>query len=675
MTLLTPLGLLGLLSLIILIIIYIIKPNYQQRIISSTYIWRLSLKYKKKRVPINKLRNVLLIVCQILILSCCAVILAQPGRILLAKETGEESVIILDTSASMRHEVDTGDGVKTRFQRAVTDAIDLAADTFRNNGKVTVILAKEEPEYVLSSRLTYDNANALYKELNTLAEDPYVCSYGSCDIDKALSACEDIILINDSTKVFLYTDTTYIHVPHGVTVMNDVVLYDDATDPERNEWNVAILDARAEYEDNYYNYYVDVVCYGRSYQDLNVRLTLTNVNGGETPEYVATAKVSLEDGVVTTLAFRKDPFPSGQVPKNTVLAQLNDGSSFLGVYLFGSARVSIQDETDKEVFYDDGFYEDNEFYIYGGLKSELKIQYVSSVPNPFINGAILAVRSKYEQTWDISLDNVMFIQEAASDGYDLYIYELEQVPSALPTDGVSLVISPENSIGGSGVNTGEYTDVTVSGGVSLTKDTDHPLLKNINESNILVTRFLKTFSYDDQYTSILSILGQPMILVANDSQNKAVFVNFDLHYSNWPLTVEFPVFMMNFFEYYFPPMVDSNSFEVGESVNLKARGDAITVEGPEFSQSYTAFPASFNVKLPGTYTLTQDTFGGNMLTEKVFVRIPASESNTHPELDTMLNPFAESNAKDYYKDLMMYVAIGLTALMFAEWILQLRDNM
>ena len=35
----------------------------------------------------------------------------------------------------------------------------------------------------------------------------------------------------------------------------------------------------------------------------------------------------------------------------------------------------------------------------------------------------------------------------------------------------------------------------------------------------------------------------------------------------------------------------------------------------------------------------------------------------------------EESKKDYYKDLMMYVAIGLTALMFAEWILQLRDNM
>ena len=67
MTLLVPLGLLGLLGVVALIIIYIIRPNYQQKFISSTYIWKLSLKYRKKRIPTSKLRNILLILCQVCI--------------------------------------------------------------------------------------------------------------------------------------------------------------------------------------------------------------------------------------------------------------------------------------------------------------------------------------------------------------------------------------------------------------------------------------------------------------------------------------------------------------------------------------------------------------------------------------------------------------------------------
>ena len=49
---LTPLGFLGLIGLIILLIIYIIKPNYQNKYISSTFVWKLSLKYRKKKMPL-----------------------------------------------------------------------------------------------------------------------------------------------------------------------------------------------------------------------------------------------------------------------------------------------------------------------------------------------------------------------------------------------------------------------------------------------------------------------------------------------------------------------------------------------------------------------------------------------------------------------------------------------
>ena len=38
-----------LIGLLILLLIYILKPNYQKKFISSTLIWKLSLKYKKKK--------------------------------------------------------------------------------------------------------------------------------------------------------------------------------------------------------------------------------------------------------------------------------------------------------------------------------------------------------------------------------------------------------------------------------------------------------------------------------------------------------------------------------------------------------------------------------------------------------------------------------------------------
>ena len=110
MSWLTPLGFLGFIGLIILLIIYIIKPNYQHKYISSTFVWKLSLKYRKKKVPLSKLRNILLIICQVLIISLCAAILAQPFINGEDANAGKEKVIILDASAGMRAELEGRNG-------------------------------------------------------------------------------------------------------------------------------------------------------------------------------------------------------------------------------------------------------------------------------------------------------------------------------------------------------------------------------------------------------------------------------------------------------------------------------------------------------------------------------------------------------------------------------------
>ena len=145
MTLLTPLGLLGLLGIVALIIIYIIKPNYQQKFISSTYVWKLSLKYRKKKIPINKLRNFLIILCQILILTAAAMILARPVEVLKFKEENREVIAIIDSSASMRAEF----GGETRFERAINLVSELSDEVMSGSGTVSVILANETPKFLM----------------------------------------------------------------------------------------------------------------------------------------------------------------------------------------------------------------------------------------------------------------------------------------------------------------------------------------------------------------------------------------------------------------------------------------------------------------------------------------------------------------------------------------------
>ena len=113
MKLLLPIGLIALISLVALIVIYLLRPNYQNKMISSTFVWKLSLKYKKKRIPISKLRNILILLCQIFILSIAAFIISKPVTIIEKQKKDAETIIVIDASSSM---LAKNDG-STRFEK------------------------------------------------------------------------------------------------------------------------------------------------------------------------------------------------------------------------------------------------------------------------------------------------------------------------------------------------------------------------------------------------------------------------------------------------------------------------------------------------------------------------------------------------------------------------------
>ena len=150
MDLLVPIGLLGLIGLLILLIIYILKPNYQQKFVSSTYIWKLSLKYRKKKIPINKLRNVLILLCQVLICIAAALILSKPAVVAETSVGQNEKIIIVDASASMLASCESSDD--TRFDRALKKTREIADETLKDNGTVTVILREKKRRTWLGAR-------------------------------------------------------------------------------------------------------------------------------------------------------------------------------------------------------------------------------------------------------------------------------------------------------------------------------------------------------------------------------------------------------------------------------------------------------------------------------------------------------------------------------------------
>ena len=679
MTLLTPLGLLGLIGILILIIIYIIKPNYQQKFISTTYVWKLSLKYRKKKIPMSKLRNILLIICQVLILTICATILAEPAKVLKQPILEREVIAIIDSSASM---LTTWED-KTRFERAVKEVSALSEEVFAEGGKVSIILGDNAPRY-LAERVTAENkevvADVLQPLLVSTSMRNTACAYGESDINAALDMCESILQDNPDAEIHLYTDTTYFYVPEGVSLEITNVA-------DEREWNAAILDAYVEKNNaGYYTFVVDVACYAPQSVELEVDITVNNANsqdkedvgGGVTIKLasseLAEQRIYCENEVTKRVIFiNSDLYQKNEEESEDVIYCLIPMAD--RIFSFNSVHISVA-EAEGDV---DCFAEDNNFNIYGGQKEILKVQYASTSPNNFVDGVLLTLQKILSDSWNLKLTVVKQNEPFAIKGFDVYVFEHDAMPEEMPRDGIVILINPSKDFSLAGLRVGEAYPIEQGEEVKygLTQDVDkHPILNRVDASKINIT-LNKAITHDGSYESLLSYGGVSTLLVKDAPKEKVVVFPFRLHYSNLPIRLEFPMLFYNIFTYFLPTMVEGNAFSVGENVELNSRCDSLEVthkDGVVPAQVFTEFPAYFKADVPGTYNLEQLTFANKTILERIYVKIPAVESNIRRVEDTLEVPYVAVDKSDYFDDLLVYFAAALVALVFIEWWLQSRDN-
>lgn len=644
MSLLLPLGLLGLLGLAALILIYILKPNYQQKVISSTFVWKLSLKYRKKSIPISKFRNLLILLCQILILTACAFILSTPVIVEEAATSYREEVLIIDSSASMYAQSDG----ETRFDRALARVQTRADEVFADNGYVTIIVAGPQASY-LAERASVSEQGAVSEQLSVLT-----CSYGSADVDGAMALAEEVLASNPSADVFLYTATQY------TAVDEDVIVQDVSVE---GEWNAAILGATAELVDNYYTITVDVACYGAD-EDFVLQCQVNNANGTSQP-------VNLPDTTV---------YCSGDQTFQVVYTatQAVYGDNVTPVILTGDERIYAFDSIYLSIPGSDSLQIDNEYYIYDGNKPSISIEYCSTLPNTFVSSMLLSLSSEFRHQWNISITevNMDLGEEPVLSGFDLYIFE-HQMPQTLPTDGVVFMMDPDVSAD-AGFTVGRVVDVPnwTGDGASLAQGIEHPIISNVNVSSILVTRYTQIPENSlDGYDVLMYFEGNPVFFVKNEVNTKIAVMAFSLHYSNLPISLYFPIMMYNFFDYFFPATFEGNLFNVYDTVTLNARGTELTVTHADGEEvSVNEFPAQVVLENVGTYVVTQRLISGGMQTERFYVTIPRLQSNivrTEEALEDVYRPEEEGMT---YDDLMVYIAAVAVALLMIEWLLQWRKG-
>ena len=643
MSLLAPLGLLGLIGIIALIIIYIIKPNYQSKFITSTFVWHLSLKYKKKKIPLSTLRNILLFICQVAILTGAAFILARP---IVGSDEPQEAadiILVIDASASMQTETRQ----ETRLTRAANAALADARVAFENGKKVSVILASETSRFLVQEA-TADNAELVYNALSDIVRFPEeYYTFGSADIKGAMAIAEQITAVKEDTAVTLYTDTTYLDTGR-------VNVYNVA---DTSEWNAAILDVRATMVENLYRVEIDVACYG---QDTRLAVSCEFIN---------------IDGKGDNLLMDMDAYCSGDEITTIVLGYITEGmSEEEAEWIDEEIFVAEFEQIYVSLTANDSFDQDNSFYLFGGKKPTVKIQYYSTAPTTYWRTALDILAAAQQDRVNIEVTEVgtkTGEKQVATEGFDIYIFE-HTAPATLPDDGIVIYCDPPKLPAEAGVRFG--SKMQAEGEIFLSAGENHPITTNMAADKISVTQFTSIVGYDG-YSVLLEYQDYPLLLVKDDVDQKIVLMPFSVQYSNIVALPEFILLFNNIVNHFFPLTISEDYvYEPGDKVALNARAEELEVVGPATNLLLNELPTEIVVKNPGVYTTMQIPISGETVIENFYVKIPSVESDICYEEDKLTTPYFFEVSEENHLDLLFYFALAVVALLFIEWWLKSREQ-
>ncbi|MCL2556516.1 MAG: VWA domain-containing protein [Firmicutes bacterium] len=676
-----PLGLLGLLGLLVLIIIYLLKPNYQQKYISSTHIWKLSLQYRRKKIPVSKITNLLIVLCQILIITIGAFALTRPFVADAVPPPTNETIFIIDSSANMR--AHQGDGI-TRFDRALDQVRIMGTQVLDSEEYLTIILAGQTAEPIITRVAGPSGIAALGQAITNLGQEG--AGFGNGDINGAMTLAERFLNENPSADITLFTATTFENTDSAVNIVN-VSRISEAVHGDFREWNATILNASARVDGNLYRFAVEVASFNMNFE-LPVTITVFNARGF-------------------------DIAPGSTVTETVVVNLINNEPSTvhfneLGIYGFESARITIEA--------DDSFSYDNEFWVFSGGNEVIRILYVTPEASIFQRASLVGLMGALSSRWSIDFSIMSMgqiyddLDGQVPDNYDFYIFEY-QMPRYLPERGAVLLITGGPNIDGRGSR-----DAPANSGVVFLEDIDRTnalapaienrlfadtpghLLNGVNPGNIIVNSF-RNVAAPAEFVNYLYIRGEvggeivthPMLMVKNTPDSRIAVKSFATLFSNISMGVDWPMIMFNLMELFFPVTLSRYTFEIGDYLTFDQSSavfneirPSITIASAGESEVFDTLPYDIRLNNLGHHRIIQRLDSGVVMTginvgddretviENFFVRIPSSQSNFLLVTEFIEPVFPEPPRLDY--DIYLLLGLALFGLLFVERLLAMSKS-
>ena len=267
---------------------------------------------------------------------------------------------------------------------------------------------------------------------------------------------------------------------------------------------------------------------------------------------------------------------------------------------------------------------------------------------------------------DFQLDVIAPAAYRSSTSYAMTVFD-RYSPSAMPDAPFVMVDPPAGSplAGGAQVGIGRVR----------ASDAGDPLLNNVSLQDVHIAK-----SQDMQTSTfgraLVTSVQTPLVLV-RDAPFRQVLVGFDIHDSDLPLRIGFPVLMQNLSEWMLPPSVPSRSFHPDETVTIVPETGAktVTVVRPDGSrrQLATGSIATFaDTDLLGVYTVEQ-TVSGNTDRSWFAVNLFSDTTSQLVPVDRLALPPSKvfSTAQTNHRGLIQvwpWIALLALVLVLAEWL-------
>lgn len=257
-------------------------------------------------------------------------------------------------------------------------------------------------------------------------------------------------------------------------------------------------------------------------------------------------------------------------------------------------------------------------------------------------------------------------------GYQLYIFD-GLLPQSMPQDGYYMIFSPPRSI--SNLQMGQEIEI----GQEVKSGSRSPWENMENLSFVLAKG--STLSAD-WGTPFLAAQDMPLALYGEPEGRKTIVFGFDLHDSDFPLKMEFPVLMYRLLEWYFPASSEKmEQQKAGEEIQLSLKPSTkkawiVTPEGEEI-QVAPPFPAITltDTKTAGIYALKETDEEGITTETRFAVNVQTEgESNLLMENQPSQQQNAQKKTGVGSRDLTVMAILLLLAVILIEWRVNCREH-